>query len=274
MRIDRNSVVIITGASRGIGRAAAIEFAKRGAKVVVASRDEAKMKEVADRVREAGGEPMVVACDVAVEKSCQELAKRTLARFSRIDILINNAGFGYYSPVEDLSTEKLDQIFRTNLYGTIWCTQAVLPQMKKQNRGHIVNVSTIISGRSIPFMSAYCMTKFAMRAFDESLRLEVRSHGIGVSHVCPGLTTTDFQTNAVRVEGSGPPVPNQMGMSPEKVGRAIFRAVERNKREVTLTMNGKIMLTLQRISPRLTDAIIALYMRRKMHGTQAASGTN
>jgi len=264
MNVDQESVVVITGASRGIGEAAALSFAAKGAKVVIASRDQARMNRVAERVKQSGGDPLVVTCDVSNEEQCHQLAQATENRFGRIDVLINNAGFGTYASIEDLKTEYLDRIFRTNLYGTIWCTQAVLPLMKKQRRGHIVNISTIISKRSIPFMTAYCMTKFAMNAFDEGLRLELRRYGIGVSLVCPGLTATDFQDNSVHLAGHGPPDENLRGMTAQKVGEAILKAVERNRRDVSLTLQGRLMLAIQRVSPRICDELVYGYMRKRM----------
>src|ERR1043166_1191262 len=170
MKIDLSTVVAITGASRGIGRAAAISFAKRGAKIALLSRNNKKLEEVA---KELPTESFVIPVDVSNETSAKSAIKKVVDHFGKIDVLVNNAGYGHYSKIENLSTSDLDQIFHTNLYGSLWCTQAVLPDMKKRKSGHIVNVSTIISRRSIPFMSAYCMTKFAMNAMDEALRLEL-----------------------------------------------------------------------------------------------------
>jgi short-subunit dehydrogenase len=135
--------------------------------------------------------------------------------------------------------------------------------MKSRRRGHIVNVSTVLSKRSVPYMTAYCMTKSAMNAMDEGLRLEVRPFGIGVTLVCPGLTETDFQSNAAQI-GYAPPIRNKGGMSAAHVGRVIVLAVERNRRRVALTLSGKVLLALQRISPALTDEAIHLMFSRKL----------
>src|SRR5262245_45687527 len=144
MLIDKNSVVAITGASRGIGRAAAISFAKRNAKVALLSRDQQRLEAVA---KELPSKSVVIPCDVSNEASAKAGIQKALDYFGRIDVLVNNAGYGHYSKIENLTTSDLDQIFHTNLYGSLWCTQAVLPQMKQRKFGHIVNVSTIISRR-------------------------------------------------------------------------------------------------------------------------------
>ncbi len=265
MRIDRDSVVAITGASRGIGRAASLTFAGRGAKLVLLSRDPERLENVAREVRSAGGEALALPCDVSLENDCRDWVPKALSRFGKIDVLVNNAGYGHYGPVESLPTGDLDRIFRTNLYGALWCTQAVLPHMKERHAGHIVNVSTIISTRSIPFMTAYCMTKFALNAFDEGLRIEVRPYGIGVSLVCPGLTATDFQTNAA-TSNFKPIMKSESGAAPDTVGRAIMRAVERNRKRTYLTFEGKILLFFQKLFPSFVDLMLQRIYGRK-HST-------
>lgn len=263
MKITGDSVVIVTGASRGIGREAALAFARKGAKVVLASRTIARMEELAKEIQGIGSEALIVPCDVSVEQDCKQMASKAIDRFGRVDVLVNNAGFGHYAAIENLETKDLEKIFLTNLYGALWCTQGVLPHMKSRRSGHIVNISTVISKRSIPYMTAYCMTKFAMNAFDEGLRLELRPFGIGVTLLCPGLTSTDFQTNADKI-GYAPPLRSKGGMPASKVGRAILRAVERNRRRVALTFSGKLLLCLQRLSPTLTDELMHLAFSMKL----------
>jgi short-subunit dehydrogenase len=263
MKLTRDSVVIVTGASRGIGRAAALEFARKGAKVVLASRTIPRMEELSKEITALGSEALIIPCDVSVETECKQMVSKAIDRFGHVDVLVNNAGFGYYAAVENFKTEDLNKIFLTNLYGAIWCAQAVIPHMKGRRTGHIVNVSTVLSKRSVPYMTGYCMTKSAMNAMDEGMRLELRPFGIGVTLVCPGLTETDFQSNADRI-GYAPPIRNEGGMSADKVGRVIVRAVERRQRRVALTISGKILLGFQRISPALTDEILHLAFSWKL----------
>ncbi len=263
MVVGKETVVVVTGASLGIGRAAALEFGRKGASVVVAARNEALLREVVREIAKEGGRGTAIRCDVGIESDCQKLIYSSVKEFGRVDVLVNNAGRGHYAAVENLTTEDLDAIFRTNLYGTLWCTKAVLPHMKQAKRGHIVNVSTVISRRAFPFVTAYCMTKFAMNAFDEGLRLEVRPYGIDVSLICPGLTTTDFQKNATRA-GISPPYQHQWAMSAEKVGKVILSAVERRKRRVMLTLPGKFLLAMQKLSPTFCDEMVYRVVAKRM----------
>lgn len=257
MKLTQDSVVVITGASRGIGKEAALLFARRGAKIVLASRNISRLEELQKAIEDIGSEALVVPCDVSVEEECKQMISKAIDRFGHVDVLVNNAGFGHYSAVENLETKNLDKIFRTNLYGTIWCTQAVTPHMKSRRVGHIVNVSTVLSYRSVPYMTAYCMTKWAMNAMDEGLRLELRPFDIGVTLLCPGLTETDFQTNSDRI-GYAPPIQSKGGMSAVTVGKAIVRAVERNHRRVALTLSGQFLMAIQWISKTMTDEIVQL----------------
>jgi short-subunit dehydrogenase len=263
MKLTRDSVAIVTGASRGIGREAALSFARKGVKVVLASRAVPRMEVVSKEIEALGSEALIVPCDVSVETECQQMVAKTIDRFGHVDVLVNNAGFGYYAAVENLKTDDLQKIFLTNLYGAVWCARAVIPHMKTRRMGHIVNVSTVISKRSVPYMTGYCMTKAAMNAMDEGLRLELRPFGIRVTLLCPGLTETDFQTNADRI-GYAPPVVNKGGMSAARVGRAIVAAVEKNRRRVALTFSGRVLLGLQRVSPALTDEILHLAFSWKL----------
>ncbi len=255
MKITPQSVIAITGASRGIGRQAALTFAKRHASIVLLSRDQSRMEKVSQEIQELGGKPLVLRCDVSNESECHAWVPKALDRFGRIDVLVNNAGFGTYCQMADLPTEILNSTLRTNLHGALWCTQAVLPHMKKQGSGHIVNVSTVISVRSMPFMGVYCLSKAAMNAMTESLLLELKPNQIGVTLLCPGLTATDFQMNAHEINYKAP-VSNEKGMSAEKVGRQILKAVEKNKSRVYLTKAGKLLVFLQRLCPRFVDFIL------------------
>lgn len=253
---------LVTGASAGIGEAFARLLAKRGLDLILVARREENLNRIAEELRERHGvQVVVIPMDLTREDSAEELFRK-VGEFD-VGLLVNNAGFGYYAAVENLKTDDLQKIFLTNLYGSIWCTQAVVPHMKGRRSGHIVNVSTVLSRRSVPYMTGYCMTKFALNGMDEGLRIELRPFGIGVTLVCPGLTETDFQSNADRI-GYAPPIRNQGGMSPAKVGRVIVRCVERNRRRVALTLSGKLLLGFQWVSPALTDEILHLAFSRKL----------
>ncbi len=262
MKLENGDVVIITGASRGIGRAAALAFAKKGCSVALLARDVSKLDQVKKEVEALGAKAMVVSCDVSKESDCFAAIELVHSSWNRIDVLVNNAGYGHYSPIEKLDTQSMDKIIRTNLFGPIWCTQAVLKFMKLKKRGHIVNISTIISKRAFPQMGAYCMSKFALTGMDESLGLELKPYGINVSLVCPGYTATEFQQNAA-LTGERPNLQQKLGMKPATVGKAIVRAVECNVRRTHLTIDGKLLLLVNKISPSFVDFVFSLMFKEK-----------
>lgn len=262
MNLQPQDVVVITGASRGIGKAAAIEFAKKGCFVALLARDVSKLQETKSEVESFGGKAMVVECDVSKESDCKAAMNKVLDTWKKIDVLVNNAGYGHYSVIEKLDTPSMDRIIRTNLFGPIWCIQAVLPSMKAKRRGHIVNISTVISKRAFPHMGAYCMSKFALTGMDESLGLELKNYGIDVSLVCPGYTATEFQQNAATT-GERPNLRQQLGMKPKQVGEAIVSAVEKNKRRTILTMDGRMLLLANKISPSFVDWVFSIMFKEK-----------
>jgi short-subunit dehydrogenase len=262
MNLAPHDVVVVTGASRGIGKAAAIAFAQRGCDVALLGRDIAKMEETRREVESHGVKAMVVSCDVSQESDCFSAMEKVIAQWKKIDVLVNNAGYGHYSLIEKLDTPSMEKIIRTNLFGPIWCLQAVLPSMKANKRGHIVNISTIISKRAFPHMGAYCMSKFALTGMDESLGLELKPYGINVSLVCPGYTATEFQQNAA-LTGERPNLQQKLGMKPKTVGKAIVRAVEKNIRRTHLTIDGRLLLFVNKISPSFVDFVFSIMFKEK-----------
>lgn len=262
MKISSGDVVVITGASRGIGKATALAFAKKGCCIALLARDVSKLDLVKSEIEALGAKAMVVSCDVSKEGDCFAAIELVYSSWNRIDVLVNNAGYGHYSLIEKLDTPSMERIIRTNLFGAIWCIQAALQFMKPAGRGHIVNISTIISKRAFPQMGAYCMSKFAMTGMDESLGLELKPYGIGVSLVCPGYTATEFQQNAA-LTGERPNLQQKLGMKPATVAKAIVKAVECNIRRTHLTIDGKLLLLVNKISPSLVDFVFSKMFKEK-----------
>ena len=194
-----DKVVIVTGASMGIGAATAKRFAGLGAKVVLAARKRDLLEVVATDIEARGGQALVVGCDMTDTAQIDNLVAETIVQFGRIDILVNNAGRGLNVAVKDMPINKLRDLFEVNLFGPLHAIRAVYPQMQKQGGGQIINVSSIIGYRSIPTISGYCMTKFALNALSEAARLELKSDNIDVLSVCPALTHTDFQKNTTMI---------------------------------------------------------------------------
>jgi NAD(P)-dependent dehydrogenase (short-subunit alcohol dehydrogenase family) len=187
-----SKVAIVTGASRGIGRAIALQLAEKGAKVVLAARNRRDLDAVAKKARWSGAEVLVVPCDVGAERQVQALVKKTLARFGRIDLLINNAGIGIKKPVAEFATRDWDQIMDTNLKGVFLLTREVLPVMKRQKGGQIINVGSLAGKNPVVNHAPYCASKFGLIGFSESVGLEVRNLGIKVSLLLPGSVDTHF----------------------------------------------------------------------------------
>lgn len=251
-----DKVAIITGASFGIGREMGRVFAREGARVVLAARSADALNSLADDICRAGGEALVVPTDVSVRADAQGMVDKTMEKFGRVDILINNAGIGLYGRVENITDKGLERIFAVNLYGPLYCIQAVLPIMKKQGSGQIVNISSVAGKRGMPNDGAYAMTKFGLQALSESLRVEVKRAGIEVISVCPGLIRTDFPRHAMREGGARPAFSMRFRrMTAEQAAWKILRACERHKREIILTFGGKALVRINHWFPRLTDWI-------------------
>lgn len=252
MKMPRDRVVFITGASSGIGRATAEAFLRDGARVAVCSR-----RPVSDL------EAFYVPCDVRRREDVRKAIDAVVAKFGELHVLVNNAGFGVYTAVADMKDEDFEDIFRTNVFGPFYAVQAALPHLKK-TRGQVINISSILGRASIPYAAAYCMTKHALHAFSKSLRVELRPHGVRVIEVGPGLTDTNFQSSA-RLTGISKPLvakEGQKGWPAEKVARAILRASKRGRREVWLTADGKLFMFVQRAFPRMADWGMARWASR------------
>ena len=254
------AVTVITGASSGIGRAAARRFARQGARVVLASRNEPRLRALQAEIASYPAEAFVVATDVTNDEQVLSLVRMTLARFGSIDILICNAGVGLYSDVASLPPEALRRVFEVNYFGVVRCVQAALPSMLERRSGLIQIISSIIGRRSLPGYSGYCATKFALYALAESLRVELRGTGVTVQTVYPSLTATEFSDNCIiRKPGETPGAIT--AMTAEQVARRMVQAARRGTRDSLVGIPGRLLVWLNRLSPSLTDAILARAMR-------------
>jgi len=262
----RGAVVLITGASAGIGRAAALAFAKEGARLLLAARRRDRLEEVAATARALGGEAIVAETDVADRRQVHAAVNSAVSAFGRLDILINNAGIGYLGMLEDMPIETVETLWAVNMMGTIYATQAAIPLMRKQGGGHIMNVASVAGKRGGPGNSVYCATKFAMVGMSEALRVELRGSGIEVSVICPVSTATEFfEVASDRSKRTLPPMgPIQTA---EKVARAIIRCARKPRPEVIVFPPARILVLINALSPRLADLIL-LGFRRKLFGEQ------
>ncbi len=257
----KGKTVVITGASSGIGRAAALEFARRGANIVLAARRVALLEEVAVRCRASGVGAIVVPTDVTKREQCVAL----IAAAGAVDILVNNAGFAIFDPIESARPGDIEDMMDTNYFGAVYCTQAVLPQMLERGRGSIVIVSSIAGLMGYFRMGAYCATKFALVGFTEALRDEVIGRGVQVALVCPGTTETEFFMKAEKgkLPGASRLI---LAISPEKAARAICDSARDGRYRRVVPVTAAAFIRLKEIFPRFTHLLfrrVSFVMERR-----------
>ena len=252
MHVDGRTV-IITGASSGIGRETAREFARRRAHVVLAARSRDKLDELAQDLADFPGRRLVVPTDVTDRLAVEALVRRTVEEFDSVDVLVNNAGVGLFAPIAGGSLDNMHHLFNVNFWGAVQCIQATVPYMRRQRRGHIVNVSSVAGKVAAPYMGIYSATKFALTAVSDALRSELAGTGVHVSTVYPGLTETSFQENMLReVEVPDPPryLPSAKAAA---VARRIVQAVRWSLRDAYVTAQDFAAVTAYPLAPGLAD---------------------
>jgi short-subunit dehydrogenase len=248
MRID-GKVTIVTGASEGLGAACAAEFARAGALLSLAARS-------AEGLLRAGGpQALITPGDLTLDETRRAVVERTIGRFGRIDILINNAGVGVYRPSCGTPMEEARRMWELNFFAALGMAQLAVPHMRAQRRGAIVNVSSIAGKFTLPWMPLYSASKSALGSWTESLRMELRRDGIHATLVCPGYVRTGFHRHAM---GGGPPARIASGkrfaISPEDCARAIRRGVERDARTVMAPRSGWLLVAARGLFPGLVEA--------------------
>lgn len=192
MDITNTTTVLITGASTGIGEALAVELAHQGANIAICARRVTKLREVADKIQQAGGTPLVLAADVTDKEAATSIVQRTIETFGGIDVLVNNAGRGHLASVEDTTVEQIESMFSLNVYSLFYTTAAALPFMKQQRKGHIINIASVAGKMAFPFNSAYVAAKHAVVGFSAALRTELVETGVDVTVVCPDGVLTNW----------------------------------------------------------------------------------
>ncbi len=255
----KDKVVIITGASSGIGKALAIEFASRGAHLVLAARQYVALCELTESlINKYGIQAVAVQCDVSVEDDCSHLVKQTILTFNQIDILVNNAGITMRALFKDVDLKVLKSVMDVNFWGTVYCTKYALPHIQK-TKGSIVGVSSIAGYKGLPGRSGYSASKFAINGFLDSLREENLKTGVHVMTACPGFTASNIRNTALAKDGS------QQGestldegkmMTAEAVAKIITDGVENRSRTLIMTGEGKLIVLLNKFFPALMDKLV------------------
>jgi short-subunit dehydrogenase len=260
MRVD-GKVVLITGASEGIGAACASAFRRRGARLSLTARSQEKLEQA------GGAEALVTPGDLREPEVRAQVVERTLERFGSVDILINNAGVGLYTPAWRAPMPLVRQMFEINLFAALEMIQLVVPHMRRQRRGAIVNVGSIAGKITLPWLTLYSASKYALGALGDGLRMELQRDGIQVTTVCPGHVTTGFSDHAL--QGRPPDAvirARRFAISPERCAEAIVRGVQRGARTVMAPPSGWILVVLERLIPSLVDR----QMARMCHSSEQA----
>ncbi len=252
----KDKIIVITGASSGIGKALAFEFGRNGAKVVLAARNYANLLKIETELHTLGIEALAVQTDVSCEIDCRKLIEKTLERFGKIDVLINNAGISMRALFIDLQLDVMRRLMDTNYWGTVYCTKFALPHLLKI-KGSLLGVISIGGYIGMPGRSAYSASKFAVRGFLDSIRSENSKTGLHVLVVAPGFTASNIRREALMADGSlqgDTPRKEDHMMTAEAVAAHVYIAVTKRKRKLILTFRqGKLTVLVSKIFPNFVD---------------------
>lgn len=253
-----DNVVIITGASVGIGRELALQLSDQGARVVLASRDAAKLADLETLCRERGGQALAIPTDVADRSQCRSLIEGTIDKFGRIDTLINNAGITMWTRLDEIEDpDLLERLMRVNYFGSVHCTFFALPFLK-ETRGRLVCVASLAGKTGVPWRTGYAASKHALVGFFDSLRIELVHQGVTVTVINPGFVKTEVHRRAAGPDGrplGKSPLQEDKVMSADTCARLILGAALRRRREVVMTARGRVGLWMKLIVPGLVDRI-------------------
>jgi len=256
-----DKVVVITGASSGIGEESAVEFAKRKSKVVLVSRNKQNLEVVAEKIKKYTSEILIYPCDVSQKDQVEKMSRTVLEKFGRIDILVNNAGFGIYSQIHESKIEEIESQMATNYFGMVYCTKAFLPKMLEQKSGHIVNVASVAASFGIPGIASYCASKFAMLGFSEGLYHELKGTGVGITVVSPIMVRTNFLKHK---SFKSFPKYSSISLSSNSVAKAVVRASSSPRLEIIVPSFVRIAVWFKQTFPYLINPIVGAAFRKAM----------
>lgn len=261
----KDKVVIITGATSGIGEACALTFGKEGAKIVITGRNQEKLDRSSKHLKSLGIEVLAILADAGSEADNRKMADETIKAFGRIDILINNAGISMRALFQDLDLEVFRKVMDTNFWGTVYATKFCLPAIL-ESKGSIIGISSINGFRGTPARTAYTASKYAMNGFFESLRTEVMNQGVHVMVAAPGFTASNIRNNALtangHVQGASPRDEAKM-MTAEQVAEDILKATLKRKRDLVLTTQGKLAVFFNKWAPTFMDGVVYREMAKE-----------
>jgi short-subunit dehydrogenase len=261
-KLFRDKVVIVTGASSGIGAATAREFAANGSKVMLAARSEERLSGITDEIKALNQEASYLVTDVSSESDCRNLVEKTVEKYGTVDILINNAGISMRAVFDDVNLKVLHNLMNVNFWGTVYCTRYALPYLVA-NKGSVVGVSSVAGFHGLPGRTGYSASKFAMHGFLETIRIENLKRGLHVMIIAPGFTATEIRKHALTADGSEQgtsPRKEEKLMTPEYVAKWILKGIRKKKRNKILTWEGRLTALFQRILPDMVDSAYYIEM--------------
>lgn len=265
MKDLKGKVIVITGASSGIGFACSKLFAQIGMKVVMSARNPEKLAAAEAAVRAISSDVLAVPTDVSVENDCREMIQKAADRFGGIDILINNAGISMRALFKDLDLSVIRRLMDTNFWGTVYCTKFALPYLLA-SKGSVVGISSIAGYIGLPARTGYSASKFAIHGFLKTLRVENLKTGLHVMIVTPGFTASNIRVTALgpqgKAQGESPRDEGKM-MTAEEVAQHVLKGILKRKQKVVLTFEGKMVYFLRKFVPTLLDKIQYAYMKRE-----------
>lgn len=250
-----DKVVIVTGASSGIGEAIAREFALNGSRVILAARSEFRLGQIVDEIIATGGKAFYVKTDVSIESDCKLLIEETIKKYGKVDILVNNAGLSMRAAFIDVDLKVLHRLMDVNFWGTVYCTKYALPFLL-ESKGSLVGVSSVAGFHGLPGRTGYSASKFAIHGFLETIRIENLKKGLHVMIIAPGFTSTEIRRHALTAKGEEQgesPRDEQALKSPGYVAKWVLKGIRKKKRNKLLTWDGRLTALFQRIVPDLVD---------------------
>jgi short-subunit dehydrogenase len=258
-----DKIIIITGASSGIGKALALELDRSGARLALAARSQDKLDELARELVQK--EHLLIPTDVSNENECETLIRKTVEKFGRIDVLINNAGISMRAIFEDVDLNVIRRLMDTNFWGTVYCSKYALPYLIK-SKGSLVGVSSVAGYKGLPGRTGYSASKFAMHGLLEVIRIENMKKGLHVLIACPGFTASNIRNVALSKDGKSQgetPLDESKLMSAEEVARRIIGAIIKRKDRLTLTTIGRMTVLLNKFFPKMMDKMVYNHMAKE-----------
>jgi len=260
-----NKVIVITGASSGIGQALALEFARRKNNMMITGRNNERLNNVAKEILSLNSNVITFTGDISIEENCKKIIESTINTYGKIDILVNNAGISMRALFSEVDISVLKKIMDINFWGTVYCTKYALPFLL-QSKGSVVGISSVAGYRGLPGRSGYSASKFAMNGFLEVLRTENIKTGLHVLTACPGFTSSNIRNTALSKDGTPQaesPLDETKLMSAQKTAEKIINAIEKRKKFLILTKQGKLTVFLNKICPSIMDKIVYNHMAKE-----------